>query len=168
MPHFSTTQLNHLFLDGLGASVTFVDSASVKPLLVDVNLGAFMAKLRVYLYNCTNPPGGRKSDEYKSQVILPGQQRGERGSFIKDDGRIVLLGAVAAMAEMDNTGVFAFWDAMYHENCSYSANIQVKSAVLIGALANDVSIGLRGNGEKIVACRPEHLIKGIKERIFTV
>lgn len=168
MPRFSTAQLNYLFLDGLGASVTFVDNASAKPLLVDVDLGVFTAKLRVYLYNCTNPPGGRKSDEYKSQVILPGQQRGERGSFIKDDGRIVLLGAVAAMAETDNTGVFAFWDAMYHENCSYSTNIQVKSEVLIGALANDVSIGLRGNGEKIVACRPEHLIKGIKERIFTV
>lgn len=168
MLHFSTAQLNRLFLDGLGDSAMFIDNISSKPLLVDVDLGAFSAKLRVYLFNCTNPPGGRKSDEYKSQIILPGQRRGERGSFIKDDSRIVLLGAVASLSKIDDTVVFVFWDAMYHENCSYSANIQVKSEVLIGAFANDVSIGLKGNGEKIVACRPQHLIKGIKERIFTV
>lgn len=168
MPRFSTLQLNRLFLDALGDSAKYVDDPAGKPLLVDVDLGGTTAKISVYLFNCTNPPGGRKSDEYKSQLIFPGQQRGERGSFLKGDGRIVLLGAVATLAQTDDTGVFVFWDAMYHDNCSYSTNIQVKSEVLIGALAKNVNIGLRASGEKIVACRPDHLVEGIKERIFTV
>lgn len=168
MPYFSTIQLNNLFLSGLGGAVKYVENATAKPLLVDVDIGVSIVRLRVYLFNCTNPPGGRRSDEYKSQIILPGQQRGERGSFIKGDGRIVLLGAVATFAQTDDIGVFVFWDAMYHDNCSYSTNIQVKSEVLIGALGKDVNVGQRSNGEKIIVCRPEYLVQGIRERIFTV
>lgn len=168
MARYSTEQLNRLFLDSLGEAVVSASTITDKPLLVETNLDYFNAKLRVYLFNCTNPPGGRKSDEYKCQITLPGLRRGEHCSFIKGDGRIALLGAVAKLAETNDAIVFIFWDAMYHENCSYSANIQVKSEILISAFAKNVSVGIKSNNEKIVACRPMHLREGIKERIFTV
>ena len=163
----STVRLNQLFLDGLGAAVEYVQSVKEKPLVADIRLGSYTAKLRAYLYNCTNPPGGRASDEYKCQIIVPGQERGQRGHF-NFDGRIVILGAYALLSEEQDIGVFVFWDAMCHENFSYSANIQVKTDVLIGALSSPVSYGRRNNNETIIACRPEHLLKGIEERIHIV
>lgn len=164
----STRELNKLFLQGLGSAVTYVEDDTGKPLIVDIRVESYIAKLRVYLYNCTNPPGGRASDEYKSQIIVPGQMRGERGNFVHDDGRIVLLGAYAFLGDTTDAGVFVFWDAMCHENFSYSANIQVKSEIMVAALSSPVSIGKKSNGETIIACRPQYLFDGVKTRLYTV
>jgi hypothetical protein len=161
-------QLNDFFIYSLGNAVTNINDPNEKPLLVDIKLSSFSVKLCVYLYNCTNPPGGRASDEYKSQIIVPGQQRGQHGSFVHADGRIVHLGAYAILGNTPDTGVFVFWDAMYHENFAYSANIQVKSEILIAALTQPVSIGRKNNNEKIIACRPQYLCEGIESRIMTV
>lgn len=160
--------LNAIFIDSLKDAVTFVENPNGKPLLIDVKIESYTAKLRVYLYNCTNPPGGRASDEYKSQIIIPGQARGERGNFPHEDGRFVVLGAYTRLADSDDSGVFVFWDAMCHENFSYSANIQVKSEILVAAMANNISVGKKNNNETIVACRRTYLLEGIKTRIFTV
>jgi len=164
----TTKQLNQIFIDSLGNAITYISDQNVKPLVVDLMLPSFPAKLRVYLFNCTNPPGGRASDEYKSQIIVPGQRRGEHGGFVYDDDRFVLLGAYAILGNTQDSGVFVFWDAMYHENFAYSTNIQVKSEILIAALAQPVSIGRKSNKETIIACRPQHLCEGIETRIRTV
>lgn len=161
-------ELNALFIDGLKDAVTFIENPSAKPLVIDVKINSYIAKLRVYLFNCTNPPGGRASDEYKSQIIIPGQARGQRGNFPHEDGRFVILGAYTTLADTDDSGVFVFWDAMCHENFSYSANVQVKSEILVAAMANNVSIGRKNNNETIVACRKNHLLEGIEARLFTV
>lgn len=76
----SKQALNTIFDEGLGNHVVWHSDTSSSPLLVD--LQPRNLRLRVYLWNCTNPPGGRALDEYKIQVILPGQQRGERGNLI--------------------------------------------------------------------------------------
>ena len=159
--------LNRRFITALSNHILWVDDESHKPLLIDVSL-PHVVKLRVYLYNCTNPPGGRKSDEYKSQIIVPGQARGERGNFDYSDERIILFGAYAKLIEQADDGVFVFWDANRHVDFSYSANVQVKSEMLIAALRVPVYTGHRSNGETIVTAKAENLLRAIKTRIETV
>ncbi len=166
-PRLRTVQLNELFVSSLGKQSHVIGNLTDKPLLVDAAI-PFDVKLRVYLYNCTNPPGGRASDEYKSQIIVPGQERGARGNFLYSEDRIVILGAYAQMTSDMESGVFVFWDPMFHVDFAYSANIQVKSEVLIRAFAELVSYGEKNNGETIIACRPQNLREGIKARITTV
>ncbi len=167
IPRLSTSKLNELFVSNLGSSSRVVGSISDKPLLVDANV-PFAVKMRVYLYNCTNPPGGRASDEYKSQIIVPGQARGARGNFEYTEDRIVILGAYAQMANDEDSSIFVFWDPMYHVDFAYSANIQVKSDVLIRAFTETVSFGRKNTGEILVACRPHNLQEAIRARITTV
>lgn len=166
-PRFSKYALNRIFVDALGNSVKWIGKIDEKPLLIDIAI-PHLVRLRAYLYNCTNPPGGRKSNEYKSQIIVPGQNRGERGNFDFSDDRIVILGAYAKLIEQSEDGVFVFWDTMRHANFSYSANIQVKSELLIAALAKPVCEGKKTNGEIILTAKPEFLLNAIKRRIEIV
>lgn len=153
-------ELNKLFLDGLGDMVAFHSEDST-PLLVEL-VAPLSLKLRVYLFNCTNPPGGRTLDEYKIQVILPGQKRGERGVLDYSEGYMPVLAAFIPEGE---TGVFIIWDADKHEDFSYSANMQVKSDVIINALYTDIASTVRKNGEVILAVRPKFLYAAIKRRL---
>lgn len=166
-PRISTEKLNRLFVDNLGNDVEVIGSILDKPLLVNVKM-PYDVRLRVYLYNCTNPPGGRASDEYKGQIIVPGQQRNTKGNFDYSDNRIVLLGACAQMTPGEDNPIFVFWDPMCHVDFAYSANIQVKSEVLIRAFADTVSFGTKKNGEIIIACQPKNLLEGIRARISSV
>lgn len=155
------SELNRLFLYALRLQVLSHSGESSAPLLVDLK-SPFELKLRVYLFNCTNPPGGRGLDEYKIQIILPGQPRGKRGSLDYSDGRLPIL---AAYVNEGRNGVFVLWDADKHDDFAYSANMQVKSEAIIGALSSKVSKTKRNNNEIIVAARPEHLYDAIKCRI---
>lgn len=154
-------ELNRLFIEGLGDKVEQHSGEESAPLLIDL-AAPLSLKLRVYLFNCTNPPGGRALDEYKIQIILPGQKRGERGVLDYSEGRMPILAAF--VAEGDD-GVFLLWDADKHEDFSYSANMQVKADVIINALYSDVASITRKNGEIILAVRPQHLYKAIKRRL---
>jgi hypothetical protein len=167
VPRLSTAKLNSLFLKGLGDCVVYSQRTSEKPMLVDI-MAPYKIKLRVYLYNCTNPPGGRSVDEYKSQIIVPGQKRGMKGNFDFSDDRIVILGAYACLDEKAGTGVFVLWDAMFHVNFSYSANIQIKSENIVAALATEVYHGKRNNNEVVITCRGQYLKQALIDRIRTV
>lgn len=164
----STQTLNKLFVSSLGDVVAFHGDLTRKPLVLDIRKPRLHAlKLRVYLYNCTNPPGGRSPNEYKCQIIVPGQARGCRGQLDFSGERIVLLGAYAIMGDCDEDGVFILWDAMKHETFAYSANIQVKADVLYDALVNRVSMAIRDNTEIIFAARPKYLLEAVCKRIET-
>lgn len=163
-PRLSKRKLHQLFLDGLGEMVKSHSDIAKSPLVVDL-LPPFAHKLRIYLYNCTNPPGGRGLDEYKIQVILPGQKRGARGSLDFSDSRMPILMAYARIIDEDTGGVFVMWDPYKHDDYSYSANMQVKSETLIRALCVPVASYTRGNGEIILAARGEHLVEAIRQRV---
>lgn len=156
----SKQTLNKVFLDGLGARVKWHSGEESNPLLIDL-AAPMPLKLRVYLFNCTNPPGGRALDEYKFQVILPGQQRGKRASLDYSDGRMPILAAYVSEGEY---GIFVLWDADKHEDFAYSANMQVKVEVIIKALCSKTSQCKRNNGEIIVAARVQHVFDAIKCR----
>lgn len=102
-------ELNRRFIEGLGDHVLWSSDEDSAPLLIDIcsNTGAEY-RLRAYLFNLTNPPGGRAADEYKAQIILPGQQKKERASLDYSDGRFPLL---VAYAQEGKDGVFVLWDA---------------------------------------------------------
>ena len=153
--------LNHLFLEGLGNKVKWHSGEESAPLLVDLTVPLSL-RLRVYLFNCTNPPGGRALDEYKIQVILPGQQRGERGQLDYSDGRLPIIGAL--VRDGDDVS-FAFWDADKHSDFAYSGNMQVKADVIVESLCTKVSETVRNNNERIVCARPQYLYDAIIRRM---
>jgi len=153
--------LNQIFLDGLGDKVASHSGVDSTPLLVDL-IAPLSLKLRVYLFNCTNPPGGRSLDEYKIQVIFPQQKRGDRGFVDYSEGRMPLL--VAYVPEGED-GVFVIWDADKHESFSYSANMQVKQDVIISALYKEIASIERKNNETILAVRPQYLYLAIMRRL---
>lgn len=156
----SKRELNTIFIEGLGAHVVWHSDISSAPLLVDLQPRSL--RLRVYLWNCTNPPGGRALDEYKIQIILPGQKRGERGQLDYSDGRLPLIGALVR----DNDDIsFAFWDANKHDNFAYSCNMQVKADVIIESLCTQVAETVRNNNERIVCARPQFLYEAIIRRM---
>lgn len=71
--------------------------------------------------------------EHKIQLIVPGQERGQRASFNCADERIVLLGGY----ELE-LGVFILWDAYLYAEFSYSRNVQVKAETVFAALAGEI------------------------------
>ncbi|ATW26727.1 hypothetical protein [Candidatus Formimonas warabiya] len=158
----SKQTLNHLFIEGLGVSVK--QHSGVNPLLVDL-MPPFPLRIRAYLYNCTNPPGGRAPDEYKFQIILPGQQRNTRGMLDYSDGRTPVLAAYARVTDEVKGGVFVLWDPYKHKEFAYSANMQVRTDTIIRALYEPVASSVRANGEIILAARPEHLTEALWMRV---
>ncbi len=162
----SKQTLHSLFIAGLGSDVKEHSDIVAAPLLVDL-MPPFPLRIRAYLYNCTNPPGGRAPDEYKFQIILPGQQRGARGVLDYSDGRTPVLAAYARMTEEVEGGVFVMWDPYKHKEFAYSANMQVHADTIIRALYEPVTTSRRSNGEIILAARPEHLAEALGMRVTT-
>jgi excisionase family DNA binding protein len=129
----SQVELHRRFIEALGAAVTRHSPLERKPLELDL-APPLPAEVRVYLFNATRPPGGRPTGEHKIQLIVPGQRRGERGSFDDRDGRTVIL--CGYVAEED---VFVLWDAGLYSNFAWSRNVQVKVETIIRATAGRVA-----------------------------
>lgn len=164
LKRLSRLQLNQLLIDSLGSSVNFVEDLKAKPLVVDLTK-PYPLKLRFYIFNCTNPPGGRSLEEYKIQVILPNQQPRERKQFDYSDGRLAILIAYVRLSEEFSEGVFVLWDATQHEEVAYSANFQVSADTIINALSEPVSLAIRNNNEIVIAARPKYLLAALEMRI---
>src|SRR5215831_16749425 len=129
-----TTRLHEVFLGGLDGRALAHTDVNEKPLEVDL-APPLPSHVRVYLYNATHPPGGRTMGEHKVQLIVPGQDRGQRGNFDHSGGRIVLL--VGYEPELE---VFVFWDAGVHRDFAYSKNVQVKAETVYEAYALGLSV----------------------------
>lgn len=155
--------LHAKFLDCLGLKVISHSDIEIKPLEVDLNV-PFPSKIRLYLYNLTDPPGGRTLGELKIQLIVPGQKRKAIGELNTDDNRIILLGGYN-----DDLDVFVFWDSGFYFTFKFSRNIQIYTDAINTALAGKIGIHerkLRGNKiEKVVAVRSDMLLSGIEKRM---
>lgn len=115
----------------------------------------------LYIYNATDPPGGRPTPEHKIQ--LTGQRRGERGELDWSGVDLVLL--CGYVAEYD---VFVFWDAALHIDFAYSKNLQVRTANVQDAAASGVRVRQNRRlqtGMEVVICAPSQtVIEAIDER----
>jgi len=163
-PKLRKQQMHQLFIDAVGTAVLRHSSINAAPLLVDLKPPCPL-RLRVYMFNGTNPPGGRALDEYKIQIILPDQRRGSRASLDFSDGRMPVLAAYVCIADGVKDGVFVLWDAFKHSDFAYSANMQVKSETIIKALASPTVLSKRNNEEIIIAAQAPYLLDAIKYRV---
>lgn len=158
-----TVELHTEFLSRLGQLVAEESDLETKPL--EIALGAPLPeKMRLYLYNLTAPPGGRPSGEHKIQLIAPGQSRGDLGNFDFSDDRFIVLAGFSG-AE----GVYVLWDAVLHQDFSWSANAQVKGETLARAMEEGIAIQERHlrlveETEVVVVVPAENLVDGLLAR----
>lgn len=151
----TTPQLNRRFIEALGDAVVDVDDpdASILTLQCDPPLPD---RLRVYLYNATNPPGGRPTPEHKIQLMVPGQRRDQRGNFDFSDGYQVLL-----VGYTDEYDAFILWDANLHRDFAFSKNAQVRTETVETARRDNVVSTQQRNlslGQEIVIAAPSNLL----------
>lgn len=163
----SQAEMHERLIAALGRRVLRHGPTSAKPLEIDLG-GQLPVRIRVYMFNATRPPGGRPTGEHKVQLIVPGQRRGERGSFDHGDDRVVLL--VGYVAEED---VYVLWDAGLYANFAWSRNVQVKVETIIEATAGKLATQFRqlrpaeGSAivETLLAAPTERLAEAIDTRI---
>ena len=161
---FSKEELNGLIIEDLGDRVVWSSGINSKTLLLDLEMPK--RKLRIYVFNCTCPPGGRALDEYKIQMIIEGQSRGERGHINMNDGRIPLIMGYACPFDDDKDGVYIIWDTNFHMEFAYSANLQCYLDPILQPLTEDIiTYYKKGNRKQIVVARRENLTKAIERRI---
>ena len=156
-----TQVLSETFLQALDGRVLKHSSPSEKPLEVDL-CPPLPFRIRAYLYNATHPPGGRTIGEHKVQLIVPGQQRGQRGNFDHSDGRIVLV-----IGYEPELSVFILWDAGLYNNFPFSRNVQVKAETIYAAYASGIAFQDRrlwGARELVIAVYKTRLLKAIELR----
>lgn len=160
----STPELHRQFLNDLGSDFILISDIEQKPLLI-LHKQFAETVYKVYIYNCTNPPGGRQLDEYKIQLKLPGQREGERGVLDESDGTIILIVGFANYDCVDN-GVWIIWDTSRHISFAFNANLQVKAGMIIGTTTKCVfCTKKRGNGEVVVLSDRSHLKEAIDLRL---
>lgn len=161
---FPKAKLHQMFIDDLGDRVAWHSNASDKTLLID--LINPRKKLRVYLFNCTCPPGGRALDEYKVQLIIEGQKRGERGHLNTSDDRFIIIAGFASPFSEKEDGVYVMWDPSFHSEFAYSANLQCYLDPMLEALSNEVvTCFKKGNKEEIVVALRKNLSAAVERRI---
>lgn len=151
---------HRLFLDALGESVVAHSEITHRPLEVEINK-PFPLKLRVYLFTCSNPPGGRSPDEYKFNLNVPGQVG--RGNFDTSDNAFIILAGYLADEDPD-MDVWILWDASMHKNFAMNSNVQTKAELINNARFEKVATLQKNNGEIVVAARSKYLSEAIKVR----
>jgi putative restriction endonuclease len=114
---------------------------------------------RFYLWTVTHVESSdRPVDEFKIQLILPGQTRDERGSLLYDAVPMFLLGY------SPDFGVFVAWDSRFHADFSFSKAVQVREGLLSEArrtgwaVASPRSVWRGGGDEVRVACTSGNLL----------
>jgi hypothetical protein len=158
----SIAKLHQTFLEAVTNAIVSHSDVETKPLEVDLR-SPLLPKLRVYIYNATYPPGGRTMGEHKIQLIVPGQERCERGKFDSSSGRIPLL--VGYRADLQ---IFMLWDAELYVDFAYSRNVQVKAETVYKAFAQGIGRQKRylrnQPAEIVITADARHLGQAILER----
>ncbi len=162
MARLDTSQLNERFLAALGSTVVRADPLD-SPVLTLELAPPLPAAMRAYLYNATNPPGGRVTAEHKIQLMVPGQARADRGNFDTSDGR-----SVVAAGYVDDLDVYVLWDAALHRDFAFSKNAQVRSehvsaVARTGAIITQVR-GLRLGTETVIIAPASRLVDALAMR----
>lgn len=160
----SQSELNKIILDDLSPYIQDFSNASSKPLYVDLKK-PYDFRMKIYMFNCTHPPGGRALHEYKIQLIIEGQKRKQRGRLDDTDGRFIFIVGYARPLFDRNKGVYIFWDAERHKEFAFSANLQVKLDTLLKTTEVPVVHYKRKNGEILLACTRDHVMEAINQRL---
>lgn len=120
----SSYELNQAFVAALGDYVVHIADLHADVLTLEL-APPLPERVRVYLFNATNPPGGRPTPEHKIELIAPGQHPGQRGNFDFSEGRSVLLAG-----KVEDQEIFVLWDASLYRDFAFSSNVQVRTATI--------------------------------------
>lgn len=156
-------ELHQLFLHDLGDCAEDVEDNGKKPLQAKLTY-PFNRELKIYIFNCTAPPGGRSIDEFKVQLILDGQKRNERGKFDSSDGKTILIVGYAIPFVDYLGGFWVLFELDKHKEFAYSANIQVYLRQLLPALEKKFHVCQKQNKEILVVCQRQYLKEALQER----
>ena len=159
----SQKQLHSMFLRDLGSLPQDVIDTGRKPLLMRLKY-PFNRDVKVYIFNCTSPPGGRSYDEFKVQLIRDGQKRGERGRFDASDGRTIMIVGYASPFADSLEGIWVLFETAKHMDFAYSANIQVYLRQMLPTLENRVHVCTKNNKETLVLSQRQHLSEALSKR----
>lgn len=129
LARLTSGELNDALVVALGDHVVHHDDLRAPVITLELS-PPLPERLRVYLFNATNPPGGRPTPEHKVQLMVPGQSRAQRGNFDFSDGRSVLLAG-----KVEDEDVFVLWDALLYRDFAWSRNVQVRTEAIEEALA---------------------------------
>ncbi|WP_302364495.1 hypothetical protein [Pyramidobacter piscolens] len=158
------SDLQKMFREDMGECVRDFSDTGSKPLYLTCGL-PISCKLKVYLFNCTNPPGGRKHDEFKSQLIIENQKKPERGRLTEAPGEFVLLVGYADPFGSQDDGVYVIWETEKHREFSFSANLQVKLDPMLETTEKKVVVYTKSNGEVVVLCKRKNLVEAVRKRL---
>jgi hypothetical protein len=127
MTRLTSYELNKALIAALGDHVVHIDDLRAEVLSLEL-APPLPERLRVYVFNATNPSGGRSTPEHKIQLIVPGQARDERGNFDFSDGRSVVL-----VGKVEDQDIFVLWDASMYRDFAFSGNVQVRTETILNA-----------------------------------
>ncbi len=160
----SQKELHDLFLADLAPYIDAVENTGKKPMVISLT-SPFCCTIKAYIFNCTCPPGGRVIDEYKVQLILDGQPRGQRGHFDDSDGNITMIIGYADPLDDDENGVWVLFETEKHREFAYSANIQIYLRQILQTLSEDVVVHVKHNKETVVLSQRQHLPQAVMKRL---
>lgn len=155
-------ELNDLFIKNIGANVDIIGDRNKRPLYL--KLGApYFRTVMAYIYNCTDPPGGRSVGEYKIQMT--DGPRGQKFHYEDPQGRTILLVGYATIA-LGNAQEheWVLFETAKHRVVAYSANIQIYLHQLLRALDQKVAVCVKRNKETVVIARPQYLPEALEKR----
>lgn len=147
--------LHERLIRDLGDAVECYSPLDYRPLNITLKKPTVL-NLTVYIFPNTNPPGGRSHDEYKFNLSVPGQERGQRGNFDSSEGIPIL------MSYTEEFDVYIIYNAEMHKDFSINANVQSKQILLTNALTEKVATYKKASGEILVGITSKHLIDGIR------
>lgn len=155
MATLDTPELNRRVIDALGDLVLDVDDPDAAILTLQC-APPLPDRLRIYIFNATNPAGGRPTPEHKIQLMVPGQRRDQRGNFDFSGGHHVLV-----VGYTEDYDVFILWDAELHKDFAFSKNAQVRTETVETA-RNDDTVATQARtlklGEETVIAAPSNLL----------
>lgn len=157
MPALPQHVLKAKLAAALPKGTMFLSDDETRPALATI---PDFGRARFYLWTVTHVESSdRPVDEFKIQLILPGQVRGERDVLDLDAVPTFLLGY------SPDFGVFVAWEARFHADFSYSKAVQVQENVLSEARRTGWAVasprtmrGSRGDEEVRVACTSGNLL----------
>lgn len=122
MPAIPEPVLHAKLRAALPAGSAFAHGTDVHPAEVTI---PGIGNVRIYLWTITHVESDdRPPDEYKIQLILPGQARDDRGVLAVGDMPTFLLGY------SPDFGVFVGWEARLHTAFSFSSAKQIREGAL--------------------------------------
>ena len=158
-------KLNEMFITDLGDAFVQKKSDSLKPIFLDLALPSIVP-VKVYLYNCTGPMGGRSGTEYKIQLIIENQRPGERRLLIDPENGFTFIVGYANPLNDPAYGIYVIWETGKHREFAYSAILQVKLEYMLDTLGKSIVCQTkRTTKEVLVMAQRCHLIEALKMRM---